>query len=119
MTEIDPDTKAAIGHHLSDDLTLEKLYERLADSAGLGADEINKAAEGKAFFSRVWNRQKDVVCSHPLIQAYIRNPSVSDGTAIAAQVLNLLVGIPGLNMVVVASLAVRIGLRQLCADPPK
>ncbi len=119
MTEIDPDTKAAIGHHLSDELTLDKLYERLADSAGLGADEINKAAEGKAFFSRVWNRQKDAVCGHPLIQAYIRNPSVSDGTAIAAQVLNLLVGIPGLNMVVVASLAVRIGLRQLCADPPK
>lgn len=103
---------------LRNDVSDERLYEMLADSAGLGADEINKAAEGKTLFSRIWLRQKNNICGNAAIQAYIKNPNVSDATNIAAQVANLLVGITGINIAIVACLIVRIGLRTLCADPP-
>lgn len=116
MNAILPDQLAAIDRYLSDDFTIEALYESLADSAGLAADDINRAEEGKIRFSIIWARYKQRVCTNPVIRAYIRNPSTSDATMIAAQVANILVNVPGVNIIVIACLGVRIGLRQLCAD---
>lgn len=99
---------------LASDVSEDELFARLADSAALGADEIRKEEEGKAFFARLWAQQSELVCSNAVVQAYIRDPNASDSTAIAAQLLNLLIVVPGVNMVLVACLIVRIGLRKLC-----
>lgn len=102
---------------LQSDVSDEKLYEMLADSAGLGADEINKVAEGKTLFSRIWLRQKSSICGNKVVQAYIKDPNASDATNIAAQIANLLAGITGINIAIVVCLIIRIGLRTLCAAP--
>lgn len=114
MTD-DPDRDEI--RRLMDERTVEldELYVLLADNAGLGADEINKAGAGKTFFSRIWAQQKERVCASRMVQAYMHDPNTADATDIVTHVLSLLVVVPGINMLIVACLAVRIGLRALCA----
>lgn len=97
--------------------SIDALYESLADSAGLGADEINKAGAGKSLFSRIWMQQRSKVCENPTVQIYMNDPNAADATDIVTTLLTLLVVVPGINMVVVACLAVRLGLRSLCGQP--
>jgi hypothetical protein len=92
----------------------EVLTELLADSAGFGADQIDKQAAGERLFSRVWNANKVAVCKNPLVRAYTGDPSTSDAVGMAAHVLGLMAVVHGLNMALIAALAVRIGLRELC-----
>lgn len=106
-----------IARLMDEGIDVDDLYETLAESAGLGADQIDKPSAGKAFFARIWAQQKAAVCGNKLVQVYIRDPNASDATTIATQVLGILVVIPGVNMAVIACLAVRIGLRSLCAAP--
>jgi hypothetical protein len=96
------------------EISESELYGLLTDSAGLGADNIDREAEGRVIFSRAWHKVRGLVCGQPFVQAYIKNPNVSDATAVAAQLTNLLIVIPGVNVVIVACLIVRIGLRKLC-----
>ena len=98
------------------ELTEVELFAMLAESAGLGADEIDRAGEGRVLFSRIWKRCGGAICANPIVKAYVSNPTASDSTTIAAQVLNLLAQVDGVNVVVVAALALRIGLRTLCAN---
>jgi hypothetical protein len=107
---------------LSEALALDKngvsddeLYKMLADSAGLGADEINKAAEGKTLFSRIWLRKKNNLCNNSVVQAYIKDPNAADATILSAQIVNVFIAVPGVNVAVVCCLVIRIGLRKLCA----
>ena len=109
---------ALIGRYLGADFTDDQLYELLSDSAGLGADEINRSAEGKARFSVFWARQKRNICALPAVRQYVSNPNISDSTMIAAQIANHLVNVPGVNVMVIACLALRIGLRALCSGEP-
>lgn len=94
--------------------TETELYEMLADSAGLGADEIDKEAEGRSLFSRLWIRHREKVCSNDLVRAYVRDPTTSDATMVAMQVANVFIAIQGVNIAIVAALILRIGLRTLC-----
>lgn len=96
------------------ELSDEQLTELLADSAGLGADQIDKQATGKRLFSRVWNENKAAVCKNPVVRAYTGDPSTADAVRMAAHVLGLMAVVHGLNMALIAALAVRIGLRELC-----
>lgn len=96
--------------------TIDDLYEALADSAGLGADEINKSGAGKSYFSRIWAQQCPAICRNNFVRAYIEDENTADGVDLITQLLTILVVVPGVNMVIVACLAVRIGLRSLCAQ---
>ncbi len=102
--------------YLAADLSDEQLYEMLADSAGFGADETNRSAEGKMLFSRIWRKFKRHICENAVIKLYITNPNASDTTAVLSQILNVLINLPGINVAIVAALSFRIGLRCLCAD---
>lgn len=104
---------------LSKEKSNELLYVALAESAGLGADEIDKPGEGKALFSRLWNRHGDAVCRSHVVQAYLRDPTTADATMIGAQIVNILIAIEGVNVLIVAALALRIGLRSLCPVVPE
>ena len=97
----------------------EDLFVLLADNAGLGADEMDKESSGRTFFSRVWRNQKEAICGNNIVKLYIGDPSTSDATTIATQVLGLLIAVPGINMALIACLAVRIGLRKLCGAAEK
>lgn len=118
MTEnpADPPREAEIERYLDPRLSDDALYAALADSAGLGADELDRSGAGKTMFSRVWRQAADKVCANKMVAAYIRDPTASDATAIAAQIINLLVAVKGINVVIVACLAMRIGLRKLCVE---
>ncbi len=107
---------AEIERYLDSGRTDEDLYVALADSAGLGADELDKAGVGKTMFSRVWHQAADKICANTMVAAYMRDPTTADMTAIVAQIVNLLVAVKGINVVIIACLALRIGLRRLCAE---
>ena len=107
---------ADIASFLASSRSIEELYEVLADSAGLGADEINKAGAGKSLFSRIWMQQRSRVCSNTTVPIYMNDPNTADATDIVTTLMTLLVVVPGINMVVVACLAIRVGLRSLCSQ---
>ncbi|MCC8984997.1 MAG: hypothetical protein LM513_00195 [Nitrospira sp.] len=115
MTNTENLEYTALQRYLAE-LSDEQLYEILADSAGLGADEINRAAEGRMIFSRIWHKHKKQICGNALVSLYIKDPNTSDATAVAAQLINIFINIPGINVAVVAALSLRIGLRKLCAS---
>ncbi|MFI4893997.1 MAG: hypothetical protein ACIAQ0_11255 [Phycisphaerales bacterium JB058] len=111
----EPNHHDELSRYLSPERSETELYELLAESAGLGADEINKESEGRELFSRVWRQKRDTVCADKKVRAYIGDPTTSDASMIAAHLLGLLSPIDGLNVAILAALWVRIGLRQLCA----
>jgi len=115
LTDMNPVIKAEIKRLADPALSEDDLFVMLAQSAGLGADEIDPAGEGKLQFSRIWQRVGSTVCANGVVKAYIGNPTMADATTVSAQIINLLSEIEGINVVVVAALAMRIGLRTLCA----
>jgi len=53
---MNPVIKAEIKRLADPALSEDDLFVMLAQSAGLGADEIDPAGEGKLQFSRIWQR---------------------------------------------------------------
>ena len=124
MTEIDQSIAKELERLTSSAMTDDELFEMLAQSAGLGADEIDPVGEGKLQFSRIWQRVGSKICKNAAVRAYVGNPTASDATMVSAQIINLLSEIEGINVVVVTALVLRIGLRSLCErvkddEPPK
>ncbi len=115
MTDRDSEQAAELQRLSHPAVSETELFALLAESAGLGADEIDRAGEGRLLFSRIWQRHGRTICTHPVVKAYITNPTTSDATMVGAQIINLLVQVDGINVVAVAALALRIGLRALCA----
>ena len=115
MSDFDPKQAAELQRLSNPDVSETELFALLAESAGLGADEIDRVGEGRLLFSRIWQRHGKSICAHPVVKAYIANPTTSDATMVGAQIINLLVQVDGINVVTVAALALRIGLRALCA----
>ncbi|MEO1222214.1 MAG: hypothetical protein AAFY42_12835, partial [Pseudomonadota bacterium] len=115
MTELDPATEAELERLTATETSEDELYALLAQSAGLGADEIDPVGEGKLQFSRIWQRVGNKICKNKVVQAYVGNPTASDATMVSAQIINLLSEIEGINVVVVTALILRIGLRSLCS----
>ena len=115
MAEINPSTEQELKRLTAPTITEDELFALLAQSAGLGADEIDPVGEGKLQFSRIWQRFGTKICKNPVVQAYTGNPTASDATMVSAQIINLLSEIEGINVVVVTALVLRIGLRSLCS----
>lgn len=115
MTELDAATEAELERLTAPETSEDELYARLAQSAGLGADEIDPVGEGKLQFSRIWQRVGNKICKNKVVQAYVGNPTASDATMVSAQIISLLSEIEGINVVVVTALILRIGLRSLCS----
>lgn len=115
MAEIDPSTEQELKRLTAPTTTVDELFALLAQSAGLGADEIDPVGEGKLQFSRIWQRFGSKICKKSVVQAYVGNPTASDATMVSAQIINLLSEIEGINVVVVTALILRIGLRSLCS----
>ena len=114
MSELDAATEQELKRLTDEAISEDELFSMLAQSAGLGADEIDPAGEGKLQFSRIWQRIGSKICKNPVVQAYVGNPTASDVTMVSAQIINLLSEIEGINIVVVTALILRIGLRSLC-----
>ena len=115
MIKLNSEQVTELQRLLSPEIKETDLFAQLAESAGLGADEIDRPGEGRLLFSRIWKRCGNTICAHPLVKAYVSNPTISDTTTVAAQIINLLVQVDGINVIVVAALSLRIGLRTLCA----
>lgn len=114
MVQIDSELWAEIERLSDPELSEDELFAMLAKSAGLGADEIDPVGEGKLQFSRIWHRVGSTICANSAVKVYVGNPTASDATMVSAQIVNLLIEIEGINVVVIAALAMRIGLRTLC-----
>lgn len=119
MSEASGPSPDAVKHYLDESIPVERLYEMLADSAGLGADEIDKSGEGRTLFSRLWRRYGKNVCANPIVQAYIGNPDAADTVAVMTHILGVFAAVKGVNIALVAALSLRLGLRMLCAEPPQ
>jgi len=88
--------------------------------AAMGAEAFGDDPEdgGRAVFRRRAQEIRDAVCGNALVRNYCTNPNVSDTTSIAVSITGALVSahFSGINVVLVAALVTRIGLRSICGD---
>ncbi len=84
----------------------------------LGAEAIGDDPEerGRAVFRRRLEEIRGVICGNEVLRSYWSNPNVSDATSIAVSVAGAFVAssFSGINVVLVAALVTRIGLRSIC-----
>jgi hypothetical protein len=94
------------------------LFKALGESLGASATGEDPEERGRAVFRRRLNEVRAAVCGNAVLQDYYSNPNVSDATSIAVSVTGVLVAahFSGINVVLIAALVARIGLRSICSD---
>lgn len=118
MNDADDDAQEKIRRYLDPSVSESDLYALLADSAGLGADDVDRVVEGRGIFSRLWRVHGDAICVNPIVRGYVQNPTTIDSVALCTHMLGVVASIQGINLVLFCSIAVRIGIRTLCASRP-
>ena len=111
-SELQENLKALLEQYESADAGFEALGKEL----GAAATGEDPGERGRAAFERRIDEIRKAVCGSERIRLYCSDSNYADSTAIAALVAGALIAshFSGLNVLLVACICVRLGLRNLC-----
>ena len=95
---------------------LDQLYAELGRELGASATGEDPGERGKSAYRRRLMDIRTAVCNNEQIRQYCSNPNYSDATTAASLVAGALVAsqFSGLNVILVACISARLGLRTVC-----
>ena len=113
---LSPSDRAALEELLATHASAESGYAALGRELGASATGEDPEERGRAAFQRRLIEIQASVCASDRVRQYCSDPNYADATSVAALVAGALVAshFSGLNVLLVACVCARLGLRNIC-----
>lgn len=110
--------RAELEELMATHIDAESVFAALGRELGAAATGEDPEERGRSAFNRRIDEIRASVCPNKQVHKYCSDPNYADMTSAAALVAGALIAsnFSGLNVLLVACLCTRLGLRNLCED---